>query len=281
MSATPPPAGLTESDFERIEAAVMETERGRWFLAEYARRIRAETTDGVMAALGRIEDSLRRDDRGFGGLEGFGAEAGRRLAAQAETLVERLQDLAWRLREQGALSACRAIEGEMLALRALMAPAPIALGLGGRSMRQEDSALAEAAFERPADLDMRESRGALSNRLRFIGQDIGQLGIGQLKTGQSEEGQIEIGRTEIGELEAGQAVESAEEETSQVEPDGPAAPESSPLPFEGRSEVFPRGAAAAVGTGWVAPALAHADPRLAAFAELDRLSVREKLAVFF
>lgn len=58
MSATPPPPGLTESDFERIEAAVLETERGRWFLAEYARRIRETETSGLLSALGRIERTL-------------------------------------------------------------------------------------------------------------------------------------------------------------------------------------------------------------------------------
>ena len=36
--------GLGDVDFEAIESAVMETARGRWFLAEYARRqCRAET----------------------------------------------------------------------------------------------------------------------------------------------------------------------------------------------------------------------------------------------
>ena len=32
---------LRESDYEAIEAAVMETEKGRWFLFEYSRRHRS------------------------------------------------------------------------------------------------------------------------------------------------------------------------------------------------------------------------------------------------
>jgi len=51
----PPPQGMSESDFDAIEAAVMETERGRWFLAEFARRRRAEDTARILAAVDRLE----------------------------------------------------------------------------------------------------------------------------------------------------------------------------------------------------------------------------------
>lgn len=47
--------GLT---FETIEAAVMETARGRWFLDEFARRIRAAETDRIEALLQLIESRL-------------------------------------------------------------------------------------------------------------------------------------------------------------------------------------------------------------------------------
>jgi hypothetical protein len=50
-----PPPGLNEADFEVIEAAVMETARGRWFLAEYARRCRAQDTDRILSAIARLE----------------------------------------------------------------------------------------------------------------------------------------------------------------------------------------------------------------------------------
>jgi len=54
---------LRESDYEAIEAAVMETEKGRWFLAEYARRHRSADTDEVLGAIGRLELILKRERR--------------------------------------------------------------------------------------------------------------------------------------------------------------------------------------------------------------------------
>lgn len=53
------PAPISEADYEAIEAAVMETERGRWFLSEYARRNRHADTLTVLSAIERIETALR------------------------------------------------------------------------------------------------------------------------------------------------------------------------------------------------------------------------------
>ncbi|GBD48917.1 hypothetical protein [Methylopila sp. Yamaguchi] len=53
-----PPSPLTLDDYESIEQAVMETERGRWFLAEFARRNRAADTGVILEALGRLEGRL-------------------------------------------------------------------------------------------------------------------------------------------------------------------------------------------------------------------------------
>jgi hypothetical protein len=50
-----------DADFDAIEAAVMETARGRWFLREYARRNRNADTEAVLAALRRLEDAARDD----------------------------------------------------------------------------------------------------------------------------------------------------------------------------------------------------------------------------
>jgi hypothetical protein len=52
---------LAIEDYEAIEAAVMETTRGRWFLAEYARRNRNADTDQILTTLDRIERTMRRD----------------------------------------------------------------------------------------------------------------------------------------------------------------------------------------------------------------------------
>lgn len=56
MSSNAPTAPVSESDYEAIEEAVMETARGRWFLSEYARRNRAADTASVLEALSRLED---------------------------------------------------------------------------------------------------------------------------------------------------------------------------------------------------------------------------------
>jgi chemotaxis regulatin CheY-phosphate phosphatase CheZ len=59
MANLPVPAPISEADYEAIEAAVMETARGRWFLAEYARRNRHADTTMLLKALDRIEAVLR------------------------------------------------------------------------------------------------------------------------------------------------------------------------------------------------------------------------------
>jgi len=52
---------LSIEDFDAIESAVMETSRGRWFLAEYARRNRNADTDAVLTKLDRLERAIRRE----------------------------------------------------------------------------------------------------------------------------------------------------------------------------------------------------------------------------
>jgi len=45
-------------DYEEIERAVMESARGRWFLAEFAKRQRAEDTALILDALHRLEATV-------------------------------------------------------------------------------------------------------------------------------------------------------------------------------------------------------------------------------
>jgi hypothetical protein len=54
MSAKPDPYFATE-DYEQIEAAVLETARGRWFLAEHARRERAAERARLLFSVQRLE----------------------------------------------------------------------------------------------------------------------------------------------------------------------------------------------------------------------------------
>jgi chemotaxis protein CheZ len=59
MANLPVPAPLSDAEYEAIEGAVMETARGRWFLAEYARRNRNADTTMLLKALDRIEAAMR------------------------------------------------------------------------------------------------------------------------------------------------------------------------------------------------------------------------------
>jgi hypothetical protein len=55
MQPLPPEPLLSDEDYGAIESAVMETARGRWFLAEYARRNRNADTEAVLSAVRRLE----------------------------------------------------------------------------------------------------------------------------------------------------------------------------------------------------------------------------------
>src|SRR6202045_1680464 len=48
----------SESDYDAIREAFMETSRGRWFLGEYAKRNRNADTTMVLDAVARIEETL-------------------------------------------------------------------------------------------------------------------------------------------------------------------------------------------------------------------------------
>jgi hypothetical protein len=47
-----------DDSFEAIEAAVLKTPKGRWFLEEYARRIRSSETTSILEAIGRLERAV-------------------------------------------------------------------------------------------------------------------------------------------------------------------------------------------------------------------------------
>src|ERR1700712_565203 len=48
----------SDADYAAISEAFMETARGRWFLAEYAKRNRNADTSMVLDAVARIEENL-------------------------------------------------------------------------------------------------------------------------------------------------------------------------------------------------------------------------------
>jgi chemotaxis protein CheZ len=145
MANLPVPSPLNEADYEAIEAAVMETARGRWFLAEYARRNRHADTTMLLKALDRIESTIGgtktvepverirfdlvemskaiartkteiasikpdADDHGKFGeaseeLDSV-VQATEKATSDILACAERIQEIAWTLREQG-------VEGEV------------------------------------------------------------------------------------------------------------------------------------------------------------------------
>ncbi len=122
---------LSEMDYEAIAGAVMETARGRWFLAEYAKRNRQADTQVVLAAIARLERlcnvqlpnfepshgfpeaaraiaELREDlDRAGVGRDGPSSRLSTRIHGAATSIlhaVEGIQEAAWTLREAGSIT---------------------------------------------------------------------------------------------------------------------------------------------------------------------------------
>jgi hypothetical protein len=91
---------ISREDYEAIEAAVMETARGRWFLAEYARRNRHADTGVLLEAIARLEKRLGADFGSTGTLH-----LQRELTDMAETISQTKLDLAHSIVEAGGLVA--------------------------------------------------------------------------------------------------------------------------------------------------------------------------------
>lgn len=129
---------LSQADYEAIEAAVMETARGRWFMVEYAKRNRQADTLQLLGAIQRIErvvglgvqetsreanlieaaaliSDLRTDlERISGKAEARSSGLAAQIEKAAGTVLaasESIQEAAWGLRESGAdREACDALD---------------------------------------------------------------------------------------------------------------------------------------------------------------------------
>ncbi|MGU3547204.1 hypothetical protein [Methylobacterium sp. A52T] len=66
------PSAHASAEYEAIEATISASERGRWFLAEYARRNRGAETEVLLGAIARLERSVTADrgQEAFGHLRG-------------------------------------------------------------------------------------------------------------------------------------------------------------------------------------------------------------------
>jgi hypothetical protein len=137
--STVPLAPPASADYDAICATVMESSRGRWFLQEFARRNRNADTSLVLHAIERIERVIR-GDRGQQAYQDFRVEllemaktiavtraevaeigpepvraqapaAAAPPASDAFAAAERIQEVAWTMRERGLdPSTCDQIE---------------------------------------------------------------------------------------------------------------------------------------------------------------------------
>ena len=105
-----PPPGLAATDFDTIQSAVMETARGRWFLAEYARRNRMADTRMILDAMAKLEHAVAASPAALAVPDAAGAQGGP-LADTAAQIGERLAGIGWDLRERGfADDICAALD---------------------------------------------------------------------------------------------------------------------------------------------------------------------------
>jgi len=116
-----------EAEYDAVYAAVMATERGRWFLTEYAIRNRQADTQALVGAVARIEAAIRNDrpaqsqapSLGRNLIEMAAAIQGIRAAIRTErarmsdlsAATDRIQDIAFSLRERaGDPTLCDALD---------------------------------------------------------------------------------------------------------------------------------------------------------------------------
>lgn len=85
-----PVTPINEADYQAIEAAVMETERGRWFLKEYAERNRHANTDEVLRAVTELTEEFKSQQGSTPPIEGL--KIG--LADMAEAIEKTKREIA-------------------------------------------------------------------------------------------------------------------------------------------------------------------------------------------
>ncbi|MBV9077323.1 MAG: hypothetical protein JO048_07545 [Methylobacteriaceae bacterium] len=194
------------SEFDAIEAALTESYRGRWFLAEHARRSRARDTGMLLEAIARIERGVssrlpliedradrrvlaemmgafaraRREMAEIGasadeaGLDGFGDLVRELETATALVLdaSERVQEAAWTLRESGAdPGLCDLLDGsatEIYAACGVQTEAASRTGVALRLLRGLEELLAPFAQDERARVD----RGPAVARFELLRDDL-------------------------------------------------------------------------------------------------------------
>jgi hypothetical protein len=275
MTLPAPPTGLYPEDYERIEDAVMETVRGRWFLLEFARRQRAQETERLIVAVDRLERVAARAEEQAEEQE---AAADWRLPRR---LVERAQEFARTLRASG-VDATLCAQADALAeqfSRLLDTPAA--------ETEEAPRVIAEAApVEIVGDfVEIAEPFG-IEPVAEVEPIDIGPVEA-RVETLAIDAEPVEVAQIEFAQVAAEpEPAAQLEEERPTIEPvDAPVvvrAPASQGIVFE---EFVAR----AIRPDEIAPPRPAPpqptpqrpfDPRLVALSRLDHLSLNEKLRLF-
>jgi hypothetical protein len=133
MVTVPPPQGMTEVDYEAIEAAVTETVRGRWFLNEFARRNRLAETRLLLDAMARLETTVAAQQTMLPSAD----PSIRMLVQRIKEIAEQLDGLARDMRGDGVADRhWSAVEHQSRAVSGLMRsatpPRPAAASIEAR-----------------------------------------------------------------------------------------------------------------------------------------------------
>ncbi len=89
QNPTPQPAFDTEAEYRTIERALLDSARGRWFLAEHGRRARRLDSALLEDAIGRLQGSLRSPPALLGQLKAEVERIGADLATVRNQLLAR------------------------------------------------------------------------------------------------------------------------------------------------------------------------------------------------
>jgi len=266
MTLPAPPTGLYPEDYERIEDAVMETVRGRWFLLEFARRQRAEETERLVLAVDRLERvAVRAEEQE--------AASDWRLPRR---LVERAQEFAQTLRASGVdATLCAQADALVEQFSRLLDTPPAA-------MEETPRAIAEAErFEIVADYVELTEPPVVIEPAEVEQREVEQIEVEQIAIC-AEPLTIDAEPLRI------VPISDEPEPAAQLEAEPPAietadAPVVAAAPAS-NGIVFEEFVARAILPEEIAPPRAAPprpiDPRLAALSRLDHLSLNEKLRLF-
>jgi hypothetical protein len=294
MPAVPPPEGMSEHDYGAIEAAVMETVRGRWFLAEYAQRIRASEVRQMLDAVARLERAVLSQPVEI--LPPPSASLQMRLMSQRlDEIAKRLQLMAGDFRAENLDPRFSArLEGEARAIQALFLDVPSSKA-GPKSL---EAPAAVQALPEPTETEELKSQAAEAIAAEpEIGAQAVAMQPVEMQVAETE-ASIEIAdaapqeTADFSEAAQEQALEVLPETASQAQDEAVVAAAEAPQESQDEIALLHNDAvvddesfeAEASELNIHEPTLrlveTTADPRLAAIAWIDSLPIEQKLALF-